>query len=41
LPGGAELSFRMQRTEAAHMTEVLALVSGIAKVGDLSAITVQ
>jgi hypothetical protein len=41
LPGGAELSFRMQRTEAAHMTEVLALVSGIAKIGDLSAITVQ
>ena len=41
LPGGAELSFRMGRNEAAHMTEVLALVSGIGKLGDLSAMTVQ
>ena len=32
LPGGAELSFRMHRSQAAHMTEVLALATGLAKV---------
>jgi hypothetical protein len=41
LPGGAELSFRMQRAEAAHMTEVLALASGVARIQDLSAATMQ
>ncbi len=28
LPGGAELSFQMHRSQAAHMTEVLALATG-------------
>lgn len=32
LPGGAELSFRMHRADARHMTEVLSLVTGLAKV---------
>ncbi|WP_434112293.1 hypothetical protein [Paraburkholderia caffeinilytica] len=32
LPGGAELSFRMHRAEARHMTEVLSLVTGLTRV---------
>lgn len=36
LPGGAELSFRMHRADARHMTEVLSLVTGLAKVKDTS-----
>ena len=31
LPGGAELSFRMHRTQAAHMTEVLAMTTGLSQ----------
>jgi hypothetical protein len=34
LPGGAELSFRMHRTDARRMTEVLSLVTGLTKVMD-------
>ena len=36
LPGGAELSFRMPRADARHMTEVLSLVTGLTKVKDTS-----
>lgn len=36
LPGGAELSFRMHRADARHMTEVLSLVTGLAMVKDVS-----
>jgi len=32
LPGGAELSFRLQATQAKHMTEVLSVVTGLARV---------
>lgn len=32
LPGGAELSFRLHPAQAAHMTEVLSLVTGLATV---------
>jgi hypothetical protein len=35
LPGGAELSFQMHRSQAAHMTEVLALATGLTKTGDI------
>jgi hypothetical protein len=31
LPGGAELSFRLQPAQAVHMTEVLSLATGLAK----------
>ncbi|MBN3854122.1 MULTISPECIES: hypothetical protein [unclassified Paraburkholderia] len=31
LPGGAELSFRLHPSQAAHMTEVLSLATGLAK----------
>ena len=31
LPGGAELSFRLHPAQAAHMTEVLSLATGLAK----------
>ncbi|WP_144113247.1 hypothetical protein [Paraburkholderia sp. BCC1886] len=41
VPGGAELSFRVPRTQAVHLTEVLALASGAAVVGDLSDVTMQ
>ena len=41
LPGGAELSFQMHRSQAAHMTEVLALVTGFAKAGDVSGLRLQ
>jgi hypothetical protein len=36
LPGGAELSFQMHRSQAAHLTEVLALATGLAKGGAMS-----
>ncbi|HEY3598965.1 MAG TPA: hypothetical protein VGL08_15800 [Paraburkholderia sp.] len=41
LPGGAELSFQMHRSQAAHMTEVLALATGLAKSSDLSGLRLQ
>jgi hypothetical protein len=41
LPGGAELSFQIHRSEAAHMTEVLALATGLAKSDDVSGSTLQ
>lgn len=31
LPGGAELSFRIDRTQATHLTEMLAASTGLAK----------
>ncbi|MEX3981938.1 hypothetical protein AB4Y45_23500 [Paraburkholderia sp. EG287A] len=31
LPGGAELSFRLQPAQAVHMTEVLSFATGLAK----------
>ncbi|MBB3258568.1 hypothetical protein F4827_003436 [Paraburkholderia bannensis] len=31
LPGGAELSFRLHPAQAAHMTEVLSLATGLAR----------
>ena len=31
LPGGAELSFQLHRSQAAHLTEVLALATGFAR----------
>jgi hypothetical protein len=41
LPGGAELAFRVHRSQAIHMTEVLALATGLAKPGDLSGLRLQ
>jgi hypothetical protein len=41
LPGGAELSFRMHRADARHMTEVLSLVTGLANVNGVSGIRLQ
>lgn len=41
LPGGAELSFQLHRSQAAHMTEVLALATGFAKPGDVSGFRLQ
>jgi hypothetical protein len=41
LPGGAELSFQMHRSQAVHMTEVLALVTGLAKVDEISGFRLQ
>lgn len=41
LPGGAELSFQLQRTQAAHMTEVLAVATGLAKVDNLTGHSLQ
>jgi hypothetical protein len=41
LPGGAELSFQLHRSQAAHMTEVLALATGFARPGDVSGFRLQ
>lgn len=41
LPGGAELAFRVHRSQAVHMTEALALATGLAKTGDLSGVRLQ
>jgi hypothetical protein len=41
LPGGAELSFRMHRADARHMTEVLSLVTGLAKVNEAPGVRLQ
>jgi hypothetical protein len=41
LPGGAELSFRMHRGDVRHMTEVLSLVTGLAKTNGASGISLQ
>jgi hypothetical protein len=41
LPGGAELSFRMHRADARHMTEVLSLVTGLANLNGLSGVRLQ
>ena len=41
LPGGAELSFRMHRADARQMTEVLSLVTGLAKANGASGVTLQ
>lgn len=41
LPGGAELSFRMPRAEVRHMTEVLSLVTGLAKVNGAVGVRLQ
>jgi hypothetical protein len=41
LPGGAELSFRLHPTQAAHMTEVLSLVTGLATVRRPGGVRVQ
>ncbi|WNC94664.1 hypothetical protein RI103_36630 [Paraburkholderia sp. FT54] len=40
LPGGAELSFQLHRSQAAHMTEVLALATGLAR-SDVSGFRLQ
>lgn len=36
LRGGAELSFQVPRTQARHMTEVLAVASGLAPAGEVT-----
>ncbi|WP_322105603.1 hypothetical protein [Paraburkholderia sp. J41] len=41
LPGGAELSFRLQPAQAVHMTEVLSLVTGLATARRPGAMSVQ
>lgn len=41
LPGGAELSFRMYRIDAHHMTEVLSLVTGLTSVKETSCSKLQ
>ncbi|MFL9996374.1 hypothetical protein PQR34_35595 [Paraburkholderia sediminicola] len=41
LPGGAELSFRMHRAEARHMTEVLSLVTGLTRLKETSCSKLQ
>ena len=41
LPGGAELSFRVHRSQAVHMTEVLALATGLAKAQPVPGLQVQ
>jgi len=41
LPGGAELSFRLHPAQAAHMTEVLSLVTGLATVRRPGGVRVQ
>jgi hypothetical protein len=41
LPGGAELSFQIHRSQASHMTEVLAVATGLAKAGDTSGLRLQ
>ncbi|MFM0624676.1 hypothetical protein [Paraburkholderia xenovorans] len=40
LPGGAELSFQLHRSQAAHLTEVLALATGFA-MPDVSGVRLQ
>jgi hypothetical protein len=40
LPGGAELSFQLHRSQAAHLTEVLALATGFAR-PDISGFRLQ
>jgi hypothetical protein len=41
LPGGAELSFQMHRSQAAHKTQVLALATGLAKAGGIAGLRLQ
>lgn len=41
LPGGAELSFQLHRSQAVHMTEVLALATGFAKADKISGLQLQ
>src|ERR1700754_2263847 len=41
LPGGAELSFQLHRSQAAQLTEVLALATGLTKSRDLSGLRLQ
>jgi len=41
LPGGAELSFRLHPAQAAHMTEVLSLATGLATVRRPGSVSVQ
>jgi hypothetical protein len=41
LPGGAELSFQMHRSQAVRMTEALALATGLAKASDVSRLRLQ
>jgi hypothetical protein len=41
LPGGAELSFQLHRNQALQLSEVLALVTGLAKAGDISGFSLQ
>jgi len=41
LPGGAGLTFQVPRSQARHMTEVLAVATGLAPVADTSGIRLQ
>ena len=41
LSGGAELSFQVPRSQARHMTEVLAVATGLAPADDTSGIRLQ
>lgn len=41
LPGGAELSFRLHAMQAKHMTEVLSLVTGLARVAKPDGLSLQ
>jgi hypothetical protein len=41
LPGGAELSFRLHPAQAAHMTEVLSLATGLATVRRPGGVSMQ
>ncbi|WP_322014782.1 hypothetical protein [Paraburkholderia sp. J12] len=41
LPGGAELSFRLHPSQAAHMTEVLSLATGLATIDRPGGVSMQ
>lgn len=41
LPGGAELSFRLHANQAKHMTEVLSLATGLARVANPDGLSLQ
>ncbi|WP_028224328.1 hypothetical protein [Paraburkholderia ferrariae] len=41
LPGGAELSFRLHPSQAAHMTEVLSLATGLATINRPGGVSMQ
>jgi hypothetical protein len=41
LPGGAELSFKVPRSQTRHMTDALAVATGVAPVADITGFRLQ